>query len=212
MARRVSHEGVGLWLQPYTGLPTRTDPRATLFAARELEVRRVLNWDMGIAVNPVLRRGQPLIAADYIDWSRHQPSTYFGDTAGASGAMRSRAPAFCPQMTAALGRALPFAAQAIYLAVDGPRRETPAEARMFRAWGADMIGQNIVPEVSLARELGLCYAGLVSIADVSADLAPGESQGDLRSGLETTMQALPAALSFLGGAPTCSCADDLPAR
>ena len=63
------------------GLPTRTDPRATIFAARQLGVQRILNWDMGIAINPVLQRGQPVIVDDYIGWTSHQADTFFSDVA-----------------------------------------------------------------------------------------------------------------------------------
>ena len=34
---------------------------------------------MGVAINPVLRRGQPLIATDYIEWMSQQPNSFFGD-------------------------------------------------------------------------------------------------------------------------------------
>ena len=76
--RRVGDD-LAVWVQPYTGLPTRTDPRATLFAARQLGGQRILNWDMGIAINPVLQRGQPVVVADYIGWTSHQPDTFFSD-------------------------------------------------------------------------------------------------------------------------------------
>ncbi len=36
-----------VWVGPYTGLPTRTDPRATLIAAGLLGLQRVLIWDEG---------------------------------------------------------------------------------------------------------------------------------------------------------------------
>ena len=58
LALRVTPNGDPVWVQPYTGLPTRTDPRATIYAAKQLGVQRVLNWDTGIAVNPVLQRGR----------------------------------------------------------------------------------------------------------------------------------------------------------
>lgn len=69
-------------MQPYTGLPTRTDPCCYLFAACQLGVQRILNWDMGIAINPVLQRGQPVVVADYIGWTSHQPDTFFSDAHG----------------------------------------------------------------------------------------------------------------------------------
>jgi len=207
LALRTPAAGPAIWLQPYTGLPTRTDPRAMVYAARQLGVHYVLNWDTGVALNSVLLRGQTVIAVDYIDWTRHQPQTFddgFADERAFE--RRLRLPPFCPHMVGTLQQVLPAAPYVIYLGVDGPRRETPAEARLFRVWGADVIGQNLVPEVALARAVGLCYAGLVTIGDRSTDQAPHPGPGQLRTGLEETIQALPAYVNLLGALPTCNCA------
>ena len=93
-------------------------------------------------------------------------------------------------MTDALSRVLPMAPGGVYLGVDGPRRETAAEARMFRSWGADVLGQNLVPEIALARELGLCFAGLVTVEAISAErMSPPVSDEDHWE-LEAVVQAL----------------------
>jgi len=207
LALRTPSAGPAVWVQPYTGLPTRTDPRAMVYAARQLGVHYILNWDTGVALNPVLERGQSVIAVDYIDWTRYQPQT-FDDHVTDERAFerRLRLPPFCPHMVGALKQGLPTAAYVVYLGVDGPRRETPAEARLFRTWGADVIGQNLVPEVALARSMGLCYAGLVTIGDRSSDQMPHLGPGRMRVGLEQTIQALPAYVNLLGALPTCNCA------
>jgi len=174
-----SHVETMVWVQPYAGLPTRTDPRATLYAARQLGIEYVLNWDMGIAINPVLQPGQPLIVTDYIDWTRHQPTTFTQQDTGAEVNVKptnygqtttaAQTP-FSTRMNISLQGLLPYAPQGVYLGVDGPRSATAAEVRMYRQWGADVLGYNLVPEVALAQELGLRYTGLVTIGGRSNQL------------------------------------------
>jgi 5'-methylthioadenosine phosphorylase len=212
LALRVAPGQPAVWVGPYTGLPTRTDPRATLFAAGMLGLQRILTWEEGIALNPILRRGQATLATDYIDWTRHQPATFFMDKhlsliSDPGTERKPPLPPFCPQMTHALRAVLPYAPEVVYVGVDGPRRETAAEARMFRLLGADVLGSNLTPEVALANELGICYAGLVTIGERSVDQPAKEPQGELRSGLEATLQILPTLIQQIAALPECTCAE-----
>jgi 5'-methylthioadenosine phosphorylase len=52
-----------------------------------------------------------------------------------------------------------------YLAMEGPQFSTLAESRMYRAWGADVIGMTNMPEAKLAREAELCYASVAMVTD-----------------------------------------------
>ena len=49
--------------------------------------------------------------------------------------------------------------------IEGPRFSTRAESHMFRSWGADLINMSTVPEVSLAREIGICYSSIAMSTD-----------------------------------------------
>jgi purine-nucleoside phosphorylase len=60
--------------------------------------------------------------------------------------------------------------QGIYLAVAGPSYETPAEIRAFAALGADAVGMSTVPEVIVARQLGMAVAGLSCLTNLGAGL------------------------------------------
>lgn len=207
LALRVTPHGDGVWVQPYTGLPTRTDPRATIYAAKQLGVRRILNWDSGIALNPVLQRGEPAIVADYISWVSHQEDTFFAaaplEMDPGAGALR---PAFCPQLTGHLRSLMPGVPEVVTVGADFLRRETRAEARMFRSWGADALSYNIVPEVALAQEMGLCYSALLTMVAVGADRTLPPASGEVRSTLHAVADLLPIFVALADGPITCKCA------
>ena len=190
LALRRLDDQTNIWIQPYSGEASRTDPRATIFAAYALGVRSILAWDMGVALNPVLPRGQVGVVADYMDMTR-QPGTFHGSPPAMPVAAAVDASVFCPRLMDALHRTLPFAVDVVYLGTDGPRRETPAEARLFRQWGADVLGHNIVPEAALAREAGICYAGLVTVGDFSRDRIASPTQGEVRASLGAVLSCLP---------------------
>jgi purine-nucleoside phosphorylase len=58
----------------------------------------------------------------------------------------------------------------VYLAVKGPSYETPAEVKAFAWMGADAIGMSTVPEVLVARAVGLEVVGISCISNVAAGL------------------------------------------
>jgi len=62
-----------------------------------------------------------------------------------------------------------------YAATQGPRLESSAEIVRLERDGCDIVGMTGMPEASLARELGLCYACLA----LSVNWAAGKSDGPI---------------------------------
>jgi purine-nucleoside phosphorylase len=62
-------------------------------------------------------------------------------------------------------------ATGLYIGVLGPSYETPAEVKMFRAMGGDLVGMSTVLESSIAAQLGLQVLGISCITNLSSGIS-----------------------------------------
>lgn len=77
----------------------------------------------------------------------------------------------------------------VYVAVTGPNLETRAEYRMLRLMGADVVGMSTVPEVIVARHMGMRVLGLSIITD--SCLPDALEPADVQTIIATSMEAEP---------------------
>ncbi len=81
--------------------------------------------------------------------------------------------AWSPRLRALARSADPTLVEGVSAGVAGPQFETPAEIRMLRTMGADLVGMSTVPEVIAARHLGAEVLGLALVTNLAAGMGEG---------------------------------------
>lgn len=164
----------------YELAPSFVNYRANLYALKRLGVRAVVSWSETRAITHNYKIGQYVLPSDVIDETYCRPNTFFENQG--LGVVRQW-PVFCPSLRSAFSTTLSetgccYAQSGVYVCIEGPRRETPAEARKYESYGADMLGMTLAPEVFLAKELQLCYASICYVAayaETGSDYRPFEN-------------------------------------
>ncbi|MGB8648243.1 MAG: S-methyl-5'-thioadenosine phosphorylase, partial [Anaerolineae bacterium] len=108
-----------------------------------------------------------VIPDQLIDRTRMRPNTFFGD--GLVGHI-SFADPFCPELSGVLYASAQQSGAIVhnggtFVVMEGPAFSTKAESRIYRQWGADIIGMTALPEAKLAREAEICYAAIAMVTD-----------------------------------------------
>ncbi|CAA7390529.1 purine-nucleoside phosphorylase [Chryseobacterium fistulae] len=90
--------------------------------------------------------------------------------------------------------------QGIYVALQGPTFETPAEYGMIKAIGGDMVGMSTVPEVIVAKHMGMEVFGISIITDLGGpDIALAVSHEEV---LNAANKAMPNIIQIVKGLVT----------
>lgn len=150
------------------------DPRVMrppLEALRELGAETVLLTNAAGSFRPDVPPGDLMLISDHINFSGLNP--LIGEPTDAR--FVNLVDAYDPGLRAALGEAAAAEAisltEGVYAWYSGPSFETPAEIRALRLLGADAVGMSTVPEVILARFLGLKVAAISTITNMAAGMS-----------------------------------------
>ncbi|MET0727060.1 MAG: purine-nucleoside phosphorylase [Acidimicrobiales bacterium] len=118
-----------------------------------------------------MRVGQPLLISDHLNLTARSPLV--GAAAPADlGLARfvDLTEAYSKRLRDLAREVDPSLEEGVYAGLPGPHYETPAEIRMLRTLGADLVGMSTVHEVIAARHLGAEVLALSLVTNLAAGL------------------------------------------
>ena len=126
----------------------------------------------GISGYPV---GQPVLLRDHLNLTGRSPLAGTAPPEGYPGRFADLTEAYSARLRGLAQQAgeenLP---EGVYAGLPGPHYETPAEIRMLRLFGADLVGMSTVLEAIAARHLGAEVLGISLVTNPAAGLGEGD--------------------------------------
>ncbi len=125
-------------------------------------VRTVLLTNAAGGLARGLRVGQPVLISDHLNLTARSPleGPRFVDLVDA----------YAPRLRTLARQIDPALTEGVYAGLSGPHFETPAEIRMLRTLGADLVGMSTVAETIAARAEGAEVLGLSLVTNLAAGI------------------------------------------
>jgi len=215
-------DGVKMVFLPRHGRGHRLTPselnfRANVWGLKQLGVTRVLSVSAVGSLREDVHPGEFVVVDQFIDRTRHRADTFFGD--GVVAHVMFADPVCAHVRGALLGAADAVGVRAhdggTYVNMEGPQFSTRAESKLYRAWGADVIGMTNLQEAKLAREAELCYATVAMVTDYDCwheghdDVTVEGILEVMRTNVAHARRMVAAAVPLLDPRRTCACKDAL---
>ncbi len=217
-------EGVGIAFLPRHGKghhisPTEVPAQANIYALKSLGVEHIIAVCSAGSFKKEIKPGDLLIPDQLIDRTRNRVNSFF------SGGIVSHiafAEPFCPVLSQVLYKAAKEVGASVhpkgtFVIMEGPAFSTRAESRLYRSWGADLIGMTALPEAKLAREAEICYASIGCVTDYDSWWEPGEPVtidmilNTQHKNVDTAKKIIKLAVSRISENRDCDCATALEA-
>jgi len=147
--------------------PTQVNYRANIQALKNQGCTHIIATTAVGSLRDEIKPGHLVFPDQYIDRTTKRHSTFYNENQVCHIPM---AEPFCKKLRKTYKETsdelgIQSHAKGTVITIEGPRFSTKAESRMFQSWGADIINMSTCPEVTLAREAGLCYASIAMSTD-----------------------------------------------
>ena len=198
-------------------LPSELNFRANIFGMKMLGVEYILSAS---AVGSLKEEYKPLdivIPDQFIDRTKGRISTFFGRGLAAHVGF---AHPFCKILSRVVNTSGQASGATVhvggtYVCMEGPQFSTLAESKLYRSWGADIIGMTNLQEAKLAREAEICYTTIALVTDYDCWHPDHDSVtvemviANLMQNAKTAQHIIANAVASLPYERSCECASAL---
>ncbi len=214
--------GLGIAFLPRHGKghrisPTEVPSRANIYALKSLGVEYIISSNSCGSFKEDIKPGHLLVPDQIIDRTQKRVNTFFGE--GIVAHIQFADP-FCPVLSQIVYQCALEAGATVhkggtFIAMEGPAFSTRAESRLYKAWGADIIGMTVLPEARLAREAEICYASIACITDYDSWHETNETvtinaiMTTMRNNIDFAKKTIRLAAGRLPEKRVCDCASAL---
>ena len=152
--------------------PHRINYRANVYAMKEIGVQQIFGPCAAGSLQPGIKPGDFVVCDQFVDRTNCRADTFYD---GPHTTHISTAEPYCPIMRktvieAAKEIGIKCHEKGTVVVVQGPRFSTKSESRWYSGQGWEVINMTQYPEVTLARELEICYVNISLITDYDAGL------------------------------------------
>ena len=152
----------------YEGLP----PSAVVHGVRTAALagcRAIVLTNAAGGIRPGLSVGEPVLISDHLNLTGKSPLA--GPPPSRGQRFTDLTGLYSPRLRALAREDDPDLAEGVYAMLPGPHYETPAEVRMLRVLGADMVGMSTVHETIAARAAGAEVLGVSLVTNLAAGIS-----------------------------------------
>lgn len=150
--------------------PHKINFRANIDALKSVGVSKIIATNSVGSMNENMPPGSFVIPDDFLDFSQNRAKTFFEDKVVHIDVTEP----YCPTLRDVLAESGDVILGGTYVCTEGPRFETPAEIKMFKMLGGDLVGMTGLPEVTLARERQMCYNSICIVSNYASGISENE--------------------------------------
>ena len=147
--------------------PHKINYRANIDALKNVGVTKIIATNSVGSMNLEMPPGSFVIPDDFLDFSQNRSKTFFEDKVVHIDVTE----AYCTSLRDVLAKSGDVILGGTYVCTEGPRFETPAEIKMFKMLGGDIVGMTGLPEVTLAREREICYNSICIVSNFASGIS-----------------------------------------